>query len=190
VLWNRCGSLPNRCEYSTVSPYDSDRPSPRARGIVEAEISKLEKNNTVTEVIRRMDDIDVVFGGIGIVNPANADKDFRYRLSVTGILQNLVTPETLTNQGLIGDFSCCPYNAQGSRGDKKEYPWRLFLTAGHFSEHWGIEFFKHMVATPGKKVIAFGGPYHLAAIKIMLDAQICNVVITDEATAREIAEAT
>jgi DNA-binding transcriptional regulator LsrR (DeoR family) len=189
VLWSRCGSLRDHCEYATVSPYDSAGPTPDASKIVETEIKKLETNQTVIDVIDRMKDIEVVFGGIGIINPANADKDFRYRLSVTGVLQNLVTPETLATQGLVGDFSCCPYDTEGCRGDKKKYPWRLFLTAGHFSEHWGIEFFKRMVATPGKKVVAFGGPYHLPAIKIMLDAQICNVLITDEASARKVAEA-
>jgi DNA-binding transcriptional regulator LsrR (DeoR family) len=40
----------------------------------------------------------------------------------------------------------------------------------------------------GKKVIASAGPYKLDAIKIALKAKMFNVWITDEHTARQIAE--
>jgi deoxyribonucleoside regulator len=194
ILWNRCGSLPDHCQYATVSPYDpkTRRPGPAARKAVKIEIGKVEKNQTVREVVEAMDILDVVFAGVGVVNPSGVGPEVTNRISMTGLLQNVVTPRQLAEEGAVGDLAYCPFDESGNT--KPE--WRFFMTAGHYSffnrkkpEHyWGIDFYKRMVATPGKKVVAIGGPYHLRAIKIMLRAKICNVLITDEATAREIAD--
>jgi DNA-binding transcriptional regulator LsrR (DeoR family) len=43
-----------------------------------------------------------------------------------------------------------------------------------------------MAATPGKKVVAIGGPYLTPAIKAALKGKICNVIILDEYSAKEI----
>lgn len=184
ILWSRCGSLPGNCEYATVSPYVSDGPGAAARRAVREEIAKVEANATVREVIEGMDDLDVVFAGLGIVNPGKINPAIKNRLTMTALLQRIITAQQLEKEGAIGDFSYCLFDGDG-RGHEK---WRFFLTAGHYSNSPGIEFYKRMTKTPGKKIVAFGGPFKLPAIKAALKAEIFNVWITDEATAREIAE--
>jgi DNA-binding transcriptional regulator LsrR (DeoR family) len=184
VLWSHCGSLPGHCEYATVSPYVSARPGLKGREAVRIEIGKVEKNQTVNDVIDGMDSIDVVFGGIGIVNAGDVDAVLKDRLTVNSLLQNVVTPRQLEQEGAIGSFSYCFFDKSGNQ--KKD--WVFWLTAGHYSErHRGIEFYKQMVKT-GKKVVAFGGPFVMNALRVALQAKMFNVWITDEYTARQIAE--
>ena len=184
VLWTHCGYLPGHCEYATVSAYVTAKPGPSSRQAVRTELAKVEANRTVKEVIGGMDDIDVVFGGIGLANPGNLDPSLRDRLTINSVLHSVVTPQQLEQEGAVGEFSYCFFD---KRGNQKE-DWRFWLTAGHYSEeHWGIEFYKRMVAT-GKQVVAFGGPYVENALKIALKTKMFNVWITDEYTARQIAE--
>jgi DNA-binding transcriptional regulator LsrR (DeoR family) len=185
ILWSHCGSLPGHCEYATVSPYVSEGPGPAARQAVREELAKVEVNATVREVIEAMDNLDVVFAGLDTVNPGKINPAIKHRITMQALLQNIVTWEQLESEGALGDFAYCPFDARGN--GRKD--WRFFLTAGHNSQYPGVEFYKHMADTPGKKVIAFGGPYQLPVIKTALKAKICNVLITDEATAREVAEA-
>jgi len=187
ILWSRCGTLPGHCEYATVSAYDPAQMLTGMTGmeVIQTELTKVEKNQTVRDVIEGMNALDVVFGGIGVGNPASAPPHLEDRLTMTTLLNRLVTPQDL--EGAIGDFSHCPYDENGSRGNRTN--WRLFLTAGHYSGHWGIEFYKQMVAT-GKKVVAFStGPRMLQATKSALAGKIVNVLIIDEFTARQIVKA-
>ncbi len=185
ILWSHSGRLSGHCEYATVSPYVTKGPGPAARRAVREEIEKVEANQTVIGVVKDMDRIDVVFVGIGSVNPGRVHPVTRNRVTMTGLLENIVTPQQLAREGAIGDLSYCPFDRHG----KSQKKWQFFLTAGHFSKHPGVKFYKRMVAT-GKKVVAFGGPYKLDAIKVALKAKMFNVWITDEHTARQIAEGT
>ncbi len=185
ILWSHCGSLPGHCEYATVSPYDpAETKSKTGLKVIAEELAKLKRNQAVRQVIEAMEELDVVFGGIGAGNPATAKPALRNRLTMTTILQRIIRPEDLRDA--VGDFSYCPYDAKGRR--KPE--WRFFITAGHLSEtYWGIEFYKRMVATPGKKVVAFsGGLPMLPAVQAGLKAEIFNVLIIDEYTGRQVAE--
>lgn len=184
ILWSHSGRLPGHCEYATVSPYVSRGPGPAARRAVKEEIEKVEVNQTVIGVVKAMDRIDLAFVGIGIVNPGRVHPATRNRVTMTGLLENIVTPQQLAREGAIGDLSYCFFDRHGNSQKK----WQFFLTAGHYSHRPGVEFYKRMVAT-GKKVVAFGGPYKLDAIKIALRAKMFNVWITDEHTARQVVEA-
>ena len=184
ILWSHCGSLPGHYEYATVSPYVTEGPGPAARKIVREEIERVETNATVREVVEAMNDLNVVFAGIGTVNPGDINSQITNRMTMTALLRNIVEPQQLEKEGMTGDFAYCPFDARGH----SKHRWRFFLTAGHYSDYPGIEFYKHMVESAGKKVVAFGGPYKLAAIRTALRAKIFNVLVTDEDTGRQIAE--
>jgi len=147
ILRSRCGSVPEHCEYATVSPYDTEGPGPTALKVVRAEIKRAETNKTVREVVEAMDALDVVFAGISIVDRASVDPVFRKHVSVTGLLQNVISPEDLAKQGAVGTFSYCPFDENGSRDDR----WRFSLMAGHYSKDWGIDLYKRMVPNPRKQ---------------------------------------
>jgi DNA-binding transcriptional regulator LsrR (DeoR family) len=183
VLWSHSGRLPGRSEYATVSPYVTKGPGPAARLAVKEEIKKVEANKTVVEIIKAMNSIDVAFVGIGAVNVGRISPITRDRVTITGLLENIVTPQQLAREGAVGDLSYCLFDANG----KSHKKWQFFLTAGHGSNREGVDFYKHMVAT-GKKVVAFGGPYQMDPIKVALKAKMFNVWVTDEYTARRIAE--
>jgi DNA-binding transcriptional regulator LsrR (DeoR family) len=183
ILWSHCGYLPGHCEYATVSPYVSKAPGAEGRRAVREEIAKLEGNQTITDVIRRIDGIDVAFIGMGTVNPGRVNPITRNRVTMTSLLEKIVTPTQLEQEGAVGDLVYSCFDAQGNTQKK----WEFFVTAGHGTRHAGVEFYKHMVAT-GRRVVCFAGPFMLDAIKVALNAKMFNVWITDEYTARQIAE--
>jgi DNA-binding transcriptional regulator LsrR (DeoR family) len=184
ILWSKCGTLPEgHCQYATVSPYDLSRlkPNKPGRQVIKEELVRLENNQAVKQVVEAMEELDVVFAGVG--TPTAAPPDLASRLSIASLLKGILTPEDF--KGAVGDFAYCPFNSSGVQ----EEHWRLFMTAGHDKPYWGIEFFKRMVATPGKKVVAFSiGPWKLQATRTALPAKIFNVLIIDEPTARQIVE--
>lgn len=184
ILWSHCGTLAGHCEYATVSPYDPVlRDKKPGLTIIKQELAKLTDNHTIREVIDGMEDLDVVFGGIGVGNPKNAPPELEGRLTMTTLLQRIITAQDL--EGAAGDFAYCPYDENGENRSN----WRLFMTAGHYKDYWGIDFYKRMVATPGKKVLAFStGPWMLAMTKIALTAKIINVLVIDQVSAEKIAQ--
>jgi DNA-binding transcriptional regulator LsrR (DeoR family) len=182
VLWTHCGYLPGHCEYATVSPYVSTRPGATGREAVRIELGKVEANRTVRQVIEGMDNIDVLFGAIGVVDAGNVDPSIHDCLTISNLLHSVVTPDQLRKEGAAGSFSYCFFDRRG----RQHEGWRFWLTAGHYSDNnWGIEFYKDMVRRE-KKVIAFGGPFALNEVKIALEAKIFNVWVTDEYTVRQI----
>jgi DNA-binding transcriptional regulator LsrR (DeoR family) len=143
-------------------------------------------NNTlVQKAVKNMHGLDVVFGGIG---GYGIPDDLKTRLTMEGFVQSIIAPEKLIEQGAAGDYSYCTYDhiGDGKKDRNGNDAWRFFITAGHDSKTPGIEFFKNMAATPGKKVVAIGGPYLTPAIKAALKGKICNVIILDEYSAKEI----
>jgi DNA-binding transcriptional regulator LsrR (DeoR family) len=192
ALWNNCGSVGGNCRYVTVEPYWYETLHvEKKRGVIDAPraliakgIARLEKLSTVQSTIRDMENLDAVIAGFGYVDVANEDIGIRNRMAMFNLLQPFVRRNELVSEEVIGDFSYCLFDANGDSDEA----WRFFLTAGHFSEHPGVDFYKHMVAT-GKKVVGIGGPYVSTAIKVALKAEIVNVLIVDEFTARQIADA-
>jgi DNA-binding transcriptional regulator LsrR (DeoR family) len=189
LLWARCGAIPGNFQYATVSPYDLtqvDADDPKkgraAAAIVKREIAIAEKNRKIREVVEAMDKLDVVFAALG--NPAlgSVPKQFESSMTMMSLLKGVVSDKAFAEQGVVGDFSYCPFDLNGNaRPDWSFIP--LFLTAGHFQkEHRGIDFFKKMVAD-NKRVVAFGGPFSLKPTKAALKGKIFNVLMTDEISA-------
>jgi DNA-binding transcriptional regulator LsrR (DeoR family) len=171
VLWSRCGRVPGTFEYATVPPLPFD-------------LEQMANVKAIRDVIRDMDEIEAVFAGIGMVKPPKEAPTLKDKLSMTALLHPTITPDELTRQGAVADFSYCLVDAQGC---SREF-WTYFLTAGYGSAHPDIQFYKHMVELK-KKVIVMAGPFKIPALMAGLRGKLFNVLITDEDSARQLATA-
>lgn len=177
VLWLKCGRLPGHCSYATVPPYDSID-----RAAVSREIDRFAKRPAIEAVLDDMNKIGVAFVGLGLVNPPKLGESAVNQLTMTGLLEDIVSPATLAGEGALADLSCCVFDRSGKTQDK----WRFFLTAGHNHpdpERRGVGFFKQMVKDR-KKVVVIAGHRKEEAIRAALAAKLFNVWITDENSAR------
>src|ERR1039458_8614076 len=182
ILFSRCGSQPGHCEYATVSPYVTEGPGPAALQAVEKELQLVQDNKTVMDVIDRMNSIDVAFVAIGMVNPAKAG--LRNKLTMTGVLEPIITTRELARHQVQADFSYLLIRKDGT--EPPDLP-RFFLTAGHGSKYPGIEFYRHMVEQK-KPVVVMGGPFKIPALKAGLHGKLFNVLITDQHSAEQLAK--
>ena len=181
MLWARSGRIPGHLEYATVPPHPTiAKPGPAARLAVGEELATLAANRAIRDVVTAMNDLDVVFSRIGRIEP-QASEDVRKRHTMENYLRHVVTTKDLHEEGAVGAFSYCLFDKDGN-GNKR---WQFFLSAGHGTPHWGINFFKRMVASE-KTVVAVGD--YLPAVRAALKGKIFNVWITDRNTARQIAE--
>jgi len=186
ILWSRSGRIPGRCEYATVSPYRIEKNARNKRASVAEELRVLAESSPIRDVIHAMDGIDIAFAAIGLVDPGDVPPIQKNRITTTSVLKSIVTLKELMEEGAVADLSYCLFDKDGNSRDD----WTFFLSAGHYAadeKRRGLGFFKQMVAD-GKKVIVPAGPYKLAAIKIGLKAKLFNVLITDEDTARKVAD--
>jgi deoxyribonucleoside regulator len=184
ILWSRCGSLPGHCEYATVSPYVSDSPGPGALAAVEEELKKVEANRSVRDVIEGMNSIDVAFASIGMVDPGeNSNAVMRSKLTMTGLLEQIITTSDLTRQKAVADFSYCLIDEDGNSRPE----WRFFLTAGDGSKYPDVRFYRHMVEKK-KTVVVMAGPFMVPALKAALRGKLFNVLITDQDSAKQLAK--
>jgi len=178
ILWTKCGRLPGHCHYATVPPYDA-----LTRNQIADELKALSERQPIREVIDDMNSINVAFAGLGLVksnNPGLANQ-----LTMTGLLEPIVTRETLLQEGAVGDLAYCFFDQQG--GSKKA--WDFFITAGYCDPaRRGIAFFQQMVSDKKekKKVIVMAGSFKQAAILPTLKAEAFNVWITDLHTAKSV----
>jgi DNA-binding transcriptional regulator LsrR (DeoR family) len=174
VLWSRSGRLPNHVHYATVPPFDTKARDHNARKFIRQSLESIAAMQSIKSVVKEMDAIDVAFAGIGIVNSSG-------RLTMTCLLEPVITPQELRDEGAIADF-CYNLIGEDGRGDDK---WRFFLTAGHYSAYPGLAFFQHMVET-GKRVVAIVGPRKREAILAALKAKVFNVLISDSQTVKDL----
>ncbi len=185
ILWAKAGRCAGRIEYATVPPFSTGKPGPEARAQAWAQLDEMAQRQPIREVVEAMDQIDIALAGIGMVNPPTDAPALRSRITMTDILQNVVTPEQLEQEGALADLSYNIINATGQPNDK----WRFFLSAGHYSDYPGLRFFQRMV-TQGKTVIAIAGSaYKVPAIRAGLAAKAFNMIVTDEHTATELLKA-
>lgn len=184
-LWETCGHLDGCCRVATVAPYVFDQAKSDHRKTIAREIKRMADNKNIRETIEAMDDIEIAFTGIGTLTPPpKSDETFRKRLTMVSLLGDAVGLKELVDERAAADLSYCLIDKDGN-GDLNK--WGFFLTAGHYSQYKGIDFYKRMVST-GRKVVAIAGPYKVAAIRAALNAKAFNVWITDEDSARQIAD--
>ena len=182
LLWAKCGRLPGRCHYATVPPHD---PKLQARSDIAAELAMMAGRKPIQRVIEDMDEINVAFAGLGLVNPPAGSPGLSNRLSATGLVKAMgVTPQKLGEEGALGDLGYCFFDENGNG----KAAWRFFLTAGYFNpKQRGVEFYRQMVKDH-KKVIVLAGTYKKRAIFAALKAKLFNVLITDAEAARGVLE--
>jgi DNA-binding transcriptional regulator LsrR (DeoR family) len=182
LLWAKSGRLAGHCHYATVPPYDGTL----TRDAIAQELDRLSKITPIRRVLEDMDEINVVFAGLGMVNPKReASFEHINRLTMTGLLRPMgITPQDLDREEAVGDlgYSMFDQNGRGKRG------WQFFLTAGYNNpKRRGIEFYRQKVKT-GQQVIVIAGAYKEPALYAALKAKLFNVLFTNEAAARKILE--
>ena len=183
ILWSRSGRLAGRGEYLTVAPYPVGKPSLETRSTAREQLAKLAESKLAEAVIRPMDKIEIAFAGIGVLNPGKTTPLQKARLSMTDLIQSVVSVKELEREDAVADMS---YSLIDKNGDSRP-EWQFFLTAGCLSGRPGVEFYKHLVAE-GKRVVTIAGPFKMVAVKAALAAKAFNIWVTDEFTARLVAE--
>jgi DNA-binding transcriptional regulator LsrR (DeoR family) len=193
IGWSRSGRIPGKCHYGTVPPYALELAKLSAeerRRVIADELDDLAKTDAIRKVISGMNQLDLVFAGLGLVNPS--ETDFRLdRLTMTGLLKPLgIEPHELSAEGAVGDICCCLFNKDGEEQPKNarrqnlpKERWRFFLTAGHYLKHSGVDFYRDL-ALQKKVVVVIAGIHKEAAIKAALKGKLFNYWITDDETAR------
>jgi len=172
ILWSRCGRIPGRCHYATVPPYEQGL----ARDQIAAELRNLAARKPIRDVIKRMDDITIAFAGLGLVKPIASASEIN-QLTMTGLLEPVISPETLAREGAFADLAYCLLDRSGAT----QREWSFFLTAGHCDEdesRRGLGFFKRMVKD-GKTVVTIAGHRKEDAVCAALKSEAFNVWITD-----------
>jgi DNA-binding transcriptional regulator LsrR (DeoR family) len=184
LLWAKCGLLPGNCHYATVPPYsDLKERGARARGSIADELAELAGRAAIQVVIEGMEKLDIAFGGIGVINPPASDATHISRVSMTGLLKpvSVNIDVELARQKAVADFAYCVIDDTG----RSKEDWNFFISAGHYSKHRGIAFYRNMVEN-GKKVITMAGPHKIRAIAACLKAKAFNIWITDADSAQQV----
>ncbi len=185
IAWARSGRLPGHCVYATVSPPETDnalRPGfAERKEQLRRQLALIAENSAVEKVVRKLDDVAVAFAGLGVVSPTKRSARLSDRLTATGLLKKSMDDTELAKDGIVGDLGCCFFDADGNARDDCQF----FLTAGHYTGHRGVEFYRNMCRV-GKQVIVIAGTYKVPAILAAIKGKLFNVWITDEETARNI----
>lgn len=198
IAWSRSGRLVKGCQYATVPPYRLElrelTPEERRREIA-FQLKSLWETDEIKNAIIQLNDVDVVFVGLGVVDTGSAFSHFNSfkidRFTMTGLLKPFgIEARELASEGAVGDIGCCLFNAEGT-GEPKEGSkerWRYFLTAGHDNpEYQGVEFYRNLVLAK-RPVVVIAGVYKEPAIRAALKGELFNHWITDDETARRIIE--
>ena len=180
MLWSRSGQYKDHLHYVTVPPHPTTEADcgRNARRIVKGELERLADNPVIQEALKPLQGIDVLFSRINQINPSGTP-DERSRRSMENYLRTIETAEKLRAEGAVGAYAYSLFDSNGKQDDK----WQFFLTAGHGTANWGVEFHKHMVRT-GRTVVAAGD--YEPAVTAALKGEIFNVLITNYTTASAI----
>ena len=203
VAWSRCGRLDKHLHYATVAPYftpkdrttqqqnqteekrrtlDKQRHT-RACENVRKQRSALLQNEEVKSALDHLNDkINMCFAGLGlpIASPLDASYGAGHmeRLTMTGLLEPYgIEPRFLAEEGAKGDFAYCLFDGAGVQKDI----WKFFVTAGDNSRNPGIDFYKRRMVK-GADVIVIAGARKEVPLRIALEKEMLNVLITDEHT--------
>ena len=200
IAWSRSGRFRGTCHYGTVSPHDTALKSlspDERREQVAADLKEFAGNASIKRVICGMENLDIAFGGLGLADPRVTNANYAGRdvdrLTMTGLLKPIgIDPNELTSEGAIGDLGCCLFNDEGGDQPKdargktlSEERWRFFLTAGHYSQHPGLKFYRNMVDEK-RAVVVIAGVNKEPAIRAALRGKLFNHWITDDLTVRSI----
>jgi DNA-binding transcriptional regulator LsrR (DeoR family) len=178
LLWAKCGRTAGankaRPQFATVLPPEKDvlKAHPRA-----PYREFLEKSQTVQNVYTAMQDIDVVFAGLG---PLGADSEYkRYTFdTATELLQFMgITEQQLIDGGAVGDIC---YNICDKNGEQKP-EWDFFPTLK-------LKRLRELASAPDKRVVVIAGQYKERILQTVLRSRLCNALVTDEQTAEKLLE--
>jgi DNA-binding transcriptional regulator LsrR (DeoR family) len=188
ILWQKSGRYTgNHLSYATVPPLPTD-------------LDALAQMQPIKDVLAEMEKVNFVFAGLGTVKPDQNTpqlpkdaKSLRNQVSMVDMLKPVISEKELIRAGAEADFSYVMVDRDGNAAidPKTKKPFEFFLSGGYGTEHSGIEFYKRLTATKGKKtsrgtVLAIAGPFKLPAIRAALKGKLMNIWVTDEDSARSI----
>jgi DNA-binding transcriptional regulator LsrR (DeoR family) len=180
LLWVKCGRLDGHCLFGTAPPYDLAEKHDNA---LSEEMRNLARRQVIRDLLAPMEEIDIAFVGLGIVNhkilnPSKEDVIHHGRITMMKLIPSTHARELL-KAGVIGDIGYCLFDEYG-RGKPE---WELFITSGYPSKkNRGVEFYRSMVAQD-KTVVVIAGAHKDLAVRAGLRGMLFNVWITDKSTA-------
>ena len=184
ILWAKSGRRADHCHFTTIAPYDTKEKGARAHNFIQAQRAELAKNSTIKTVIEGMQNLDVVFTGLGtFTRPGPGFEFMNARLTTMSVLQPQLKIKDFVKLKAVGDLGYCLIDANGESNDD----WRFFPSIGDYSHYKGVKYYRHMVQRK-KPVVAIAGPFRLDPIKAALRGKLINILITDDVTAQQIAE--
>jgi deoxyribonucleoside regulator len=182
LLWARSGAELGSKVYSvTVPPVKDNTSLPELAKEYRRIIKDLPE---VDEVFEGMQSVDFVFASIGSVKTSERYRRARKRreMNLFGAIKISESDlRQLENDGVVGDINYSLFNSEGQTMRENWSPFRTL----------GVGVLRGMVQERGlhqKRVVIVVGQYKITALKAALAGQICNVLITDDAAARELLE--
>jgi deoxyribonucleoside regulator len=170
ILWVRSGRQPGQAHFATGLPLNK----PLSRQKLKEEYEDFSCRKAVQEVLAEMKRADFMFASLGCLK---ADPYYE-KLSPRPhkyLLDNLrLTEAALAREGVVGDINYSFFNEEGGTSPA----WNIFPSLG-------VDRLREMVKAE-KKVVVAVGRYKLPALKAALRGKLFNVLITDEAAAKEL----
>lgn len=166
--------------FVTVAPYKEGD----SLKTIKATRAKLLAHPKVSKVYHGMETAQIVFTGLGAVK---AEEQYKRHSKYTTLqlLSELrdrhgqpITEDWLHKRGMVGDIG---YSYFGT-ADQPLFPNAeddFFLTLG-------VEKLRMMASDPSKKIVVVGGTFKEKVLSATLKGDLCNVLITDEQTARKL----
>ena len=170
ILWVRSGRMPGQAHFATGLPFHK----PLSRQKVREEYEEFSRRRAVQEVLGEMQQADFVFASLGCLH-VNPDYEKLSPRPHRNLLENLrLTAGGLIKEGAVGDINYSFFNEAG----QTTLEWNVFPSLG-------VERVRGMVKS-GKSVVVAAGKYKLPALRAALRGKLFNVLITDEAAAKEL----
>lgn len=177
-LWVKSGTSRSVAHYATILPFEEDTSY--------EEVLKKRQEFLENEKIKELYDgmhkrVKIIFTSIGLVG---ADPEYKKysKLTTLKLLAEIkgVTEKKLVNElrkdGVVGDLAYAFFDKEGKPSRK----WNYFLTTE-------IERVREMANNyPDEKVVMMAGKFKIEGLKAALKGNLCNVLITDETSARQL----
>jgi DNA-binding transcriptional regulator LsrR (DeoR family) len=142
IGWVKSGRFPGQCIYATLSPSDLDfLPTvsfeQRKRALVE-DLDRFADSEPVETIAQKLDMTAVAFVGLAmVVRPKGS---LTIGPTASNLLEEMgIKARELSMDGALADLAYTFFDENGSEPKTKN--WRFFLTAGHYSDYKGVDFY-------------------------------------------------
>lgn len=177
--WARSGMVPHRAHFVTIPPYFGNVLQSAADVIRACELLAAEPY--IAPVIEEARTIDAAFFTVGALQHEMQPTD-RYGLedinryfSTLELLEDIHVDPVAMNRAAAGEVCYSFFDDMGN--ELRDHRYFLSLGADHFRQ----------MVQQKKSCVMIAGSYKIRAVKAALRGKLCNIWITDETGARQIA---